>query len=269
MKNFKLIFRIFTAVFIGMVVGGGSVLAEVQRPKVVLSSLEWPPYISARPDPVTGQQGYVHELLIAVMKEAGYDLEILFFPWARAIEMAKSGQVDGSFPHYFKETQQTDWGVLSDPFPGGPLVLYKRKDLHVNFSVDPRLNQAQSLKDLVKYTFGVVRSYANTETFDKMEYLKKEESNTDEANLRKLFNKRIDLAVIDKYVARYLLNQPMLRIFEDDVECMSPVLEEKAFYVNFSKQSKHYPQMVSDFNRAYQKLMQEGKIKAIIDNYGF
>ncbi|MFM8454213.1 MAG: hypothetical protein ACKOAD_04480 [Gammaproteobacteria bacterium] len=50
---------------------------------------------------------------------------------------------------------------------------------------------------------------------------------------------------------------------------MEPALEEKALYVNFSKKSKHYPKVVDDFNAALKKLMAEGKIKAILEDYGF
>ncbi|MFM8455093.1 MAG: substrate-binding periplasmic protein, partial [Gammaproteobacteria bacterium] len=171
-----------------------SVLSWADKPLIKLSTLDWPPYIAEKLDPESGKKGYVYDIIQAVMKEAGYEVQILFFPWARTVSAAKAGETDGYFPEYFVAH---DWCKLSDAFPGGPLGLYKRKDFRIAFSVDPRMNQEQALKDLKQYNFGVVRDYVNTEVFDKANYLKKEESVSDENNLRKLSNRRIDFVVID------------------------------------------------------------------------
>src|SRR5688572_21588603 len=131
--------------------------AAPAKPTVRLASLEWEPYIgSDLPD-----QGYVTELVRAAYADQGVAVEIEFYPWARALHLARTGAVDGLVPEYFNASRETEFR-FSEPFPGGPLVLYKRRGEAIAFSVDPVERQDAALRALGARKFGVVRGYLNT-----------------------------------------------------------------------------------------------------------
>src|SRR5688500_15785549 len=71
--------------------------AAAAEPVVRLASLEWEPYIGPRlPD-----QGYAAALVRAAFADQGMKVEISFYPWARALHLARTGAVDGLMPEYF------------------------------------------------------------------------------------------------------------------------------------------------------------------------
>ena len=154
--------------------------------KIILATLDWEPYIGQD----LKNQGYVAEIIREAYKRSGYEVKIKFTPWARTVNLSKTGQVDGYFPEYFADEVKSH-ALFSDPFQGGPIGFFKRKDNKISF---------QTLQDLKPYKIGVVRDYVNTKEFDDADYLVKEAVNNDLTNLRKLIGRRIDLTIGDKFV---------------------------------------------------------------------
>lgn len=231
--------------------------------KVKLVTLEWEPYIGKS----LKNKGYVHEIVAEAFKRAGIAVEIQFYPWARAVNLAKKGKSDGLFPEYYDETRLNDF-VFSDSFTGGPVGLYKRKDENIFYSVDPRFDQTAALESLKKYYFGVVRGYINTKAFDEASFLKKDMANCDETNLKKLFGGRIDLIFIDQYVAKHIIANKHPH-FKDKLEFMEPALEIKPLYIAFSKKAIGYEKKLKAFNAALKEMKEENMLAAIMAKHGF
>lgn len=91
----------------------GAAAATVQ-----LVSLDWEPYVGER----LPEQGYVPALIRAAYAQQGRSVSIRFYPWARALELARSGQVDGLAPEYYNPSRNAEFEYSAE-FPGGPLVL--------------------------------------------------------------------------------------------------------------------------------------------------
>lgn len=237
--------------------------ALADEKEVKLSTLEWPPYIGES----LQSKGYVHEIVKRAFEKAGYNVKITFYPWARALHTASSGESDGLFPEYYDESRLTDF-VFSDPFPGGPVGFYKRRGDNIKFTVDPRIDPEKALQGLKAYSFGVVRGYINTKAFDEADYLLKDPIVDDDLNLKKLFSKRIDLIFIDKYVASYLITEkyPWMT---DSLEFMEPELEIKKLYVAFSKKSPNYLRQKQDFNKGLKLMNESGEIADLMLHFGF
>ena len=158
---------------------------KAAKPVVRLATLEWEPYIGTRmPD-----QGYTAALVRAAFARQGMDVKIEFYPWARALHLARTGAVDGLMPEYFNPSREAEF-EYSAAFPGGPLVLYKRRGEAIAFATDPVQQQGAALRALKGKRFGVVRGYLNTPVFDAASYLKKEEASDDATNLRTLVYQR-------------------------------------------------------------------------------
>jgi polar amino acid transport system substrate-binding protein len=230
---------------------------------VRLASLAWEPYVG----PELNNNGYVAEIVTEAFKRSGYTTEIVFYPWARAVNMAQFGMTDGVFPEYYDESRKEKF-VYSSPFPGGPVGLYKRKDTVVSYRVDPHLNQTEALQDLKEYRFGVVRGYINTTEFDAAEFLHKEEVSSDELNIKKLYKRRIHFMFIDKFVAAYLIRKKFPE-YEAELEFMEPPLEHKLLFIAFSRQAEGYEEKLAAFNSGLAKIIADGTLNQIMKRHDF
>src|SRR5205085_9119457 len=56
--------------------------------KLVLAATEYPPYYSESLD----KGGPVAELTVAALRRAGYEVELRFMPWARALKWGEQGK---------------------------------------------------------------------------------------------------------------------------------------------------------------------------------
>ena len=221
---------------------------------VSLATLDWEPYIGEK----LADQGYVASIIRQSYKASGYNTSIVFMPWARVVVMARAGIYDGYFPEYFTESLKSDY-LVSEPFPGGPLVFFKRKSESIAF---------KTLSDLKDYKIGVVRGYVNTKEFDEADYLHKEVADNDLTNLRKLVRKRLDLIVADKFVGTHLLKQNMPGKV-DEVEIMTPFLEEKSLHLCISKKVPDAPAKIKAFNEGLKIIKDNGTFAAILQANGF
>jgi ABC-type amino acid transport substrate-binding protein len=231
------------------------------RPVVRLATLDWEPYIG-RDMP---GQGYTAALIRAAFADQGWDVEIEFYPWARALHLARTGALDGLMPEYYNPSRLSDF-KYSAGFPGGPLVLYKRKADRIAFSADPMREPDAALRALKDKRFGVVRGYLNTQEFDAASYLKRDEANDDATNLRKLVYGRIDLAVIDRRVAEHII-RTQYPDYQARIEPMSPALAENPLYIAFSRKAPRNAEALVAFNRGLAAMKKDGRVEALYQRY--
>jgi polar amino acid transport system substrate-binding protein len=199
--------------------------------KVVnLTSLDWPPYSSKS----LAEQGASVAVAKAAFKAMGYDLKVTFFPWSRAVALAKdsSSEYSGYFPEYFSEDTAKDF-IYSDAMGSGPLGFAERKDKPINWSI---------LDDLKAYKIGIVQDYINTSDFDAMvasKALKTSTTTSDTKNLLKLVNGRLDLAVIDENVMKYLFKtDKALAKKVSNAQFNTTLLEDKKLFICFKNNPK-------------------------------
>ena len=202
----------------------------VAEDKVVrLATLEWAPYTSQ----TLKHQGATTEVVRRAFKAMGYELQIMFYPWERAVKMGSDGSydLDGFFPEYYRE-DVNDGVVFSDPVGYGPLGFAERVNRVIDWN---------KLEDLTPYTIGTVQGYANTLEFDERvaeQTLNVSEAMTDVTNLMKLVYGRVDLSVIDQHVFAYLLaTNPELNAVQDQLLFHQTLLEIKSLYVCFNEGS--------------------------------
>ena len=234
---------------------------NAQAKTVRLATLDWEPYIGRTlPD-----QGYTAALVREAYRDQGWKVQIEFYPWARALHLSRIGQVDGLMPEYFNSSRKNEF-IYSFPFPGGPLVLYKRRGDDIAFTTDPATDQERALRALQGKRFGVVRGYLNTPVFDAATYLRKEAANDDATNLRKLVYKRIDLAVIDRRVAEYII-RTQYPAYAGKIEPMAPALADNSLFIAFSLKSPNHGEARAAFNRGLTAMKKDGRIDALYAKY--
>lgn len=194
--------------------------------KVKLTSLDWPPYTSE----ALKEKGASAAVAKAAFAAVGYDLTIEFYPWKRAVYLAKEDAgYDGYFPEYYAEELKQDF-ILSEPMGSGPLGFAELKSNPITWS---------TIDDLKKYRVGVVSGYVNTTEFDDKVakgQLKVSAASDDIKNLLKLASGRSDLAVVDKNVMNFLLaSDASLKASAATLQFNSHLLEDKQLYICFKK----------------------------------
>lgn len=217
------------------------------------SSLDWAPYIG----PDLPNQGYVVDLVKKIYQSTGNEAKINFYPWARSLHLARTGTVHGILPEYYSEERKSHF-VFSDPFPGGPLVLLKLRH-------NP--NKPKNIKELKKFKVGVVRGYVNTKEIDETSFPTKMQVENDWSLIVALFKSRIDFAVIDLNVAKYLIKTKKPKWLKH-ISYVDPVLESKFLYIAFSKKNKNHKKSLELFNKGLKKLKKTGELDDLLDKYG-
>ena len=160
---------------------------------------ELPPYATQeRPD-----DGIALDIVRKAFGHAGMTVSYTFKPWTRSLEEARAGQWDGTA--YWGKNPSRDTGFLiSDNVLTEQWVFLfrQRADGSKHFDWD-------TLADLKGQRIAAVQSYTYTAEFwalQKSGDLKVELAQDDLGNLRRLVAGRVDVAVIERNVACYLMN---------------------------------------------------------------
>lgn len=196
---------------------------------VYLTSVEWPPYTSQQL-PEMGASVAVAKAAFSVM---GYELRVDFYPWQRAVKLAKEdAKYSGYFPEYYAKEIEENF-IFSTPMGHGPLGFVEKKGNPIAWN---------TMQDLTKYTIGVVQGYVNTEEFDAMVAegkIKTDGANSDIINMKKVGAGRMDMAVIDQFVMDYYMKfESDLKDYKDKLQFNKKILEDKNLYICFKKGPK-------------------------------
>lgn len=203
-----------------------SAQVEAQDKVVRIATLDWPPY--------TGKDlpegGATTDVVRAAFDKVGYQVEVEYRPWKRAIDMALKGTDDviAYFPGY--HCQHREGFIGSEPIGNGPLGFAEHVDAPITW------NTLDDITDQ-KLKIGTVLGYANTDAFDAAVgtgYILAIASNDDLTNLKKLVRRRIDAVVIDKMVLEYLkATDASLAGGGDKLQFDETPLEDKTLYLCF------------------------------------
>jgi polar amino acid transport system substrate-binding protein len=221
---------------------------------VSLAVLNWEPYAGEK----LKNFGFGVEIITEAFRRSGYTAIISFMPWIRALKDTEIGKYDAvGFAYYSDQRARTY--TMSGPFSESSLEFCRHKDSSISY---------KTLQDLKSYRIGIVRGYVNTAEFDAANYLTKEETNSEMLNLKKLLNKRVDLILIDKYVARFLIAKNFHNE-QSEFVLIEPPLKIQPLYLMFSKKIKNHDLMCKDFNRGLQQISDDGTINKIMASHGF
>lgn len=231
---------------------------------IILTTLDWQPYIGQD----LKDYGYVYQLVKNIYESKGYKVIIQFYPWARTMKKAYSGEADGYFPEYYNEELTKDF-YFSLPYPGGFAGFYGKKEIQYQFRTQYDMRDFTAL---LPYSIGVVRGYTNTKYFDAANYLKKQETVDDLSNLKKLYYNRVQIIFIDPNVARYLIQTYLIEKYPDFFDktyFLEPELEYKYLYVCINKKVPFAKKKIDDFNQGLLEFQKTGRLKQIVQKGGF
>jgi len=255
----------------GIKTSTGYVFNQNSNKTVKLSTLDWPPYIGRN----LCNKGWVFKFTVALLASKGYQVEIDFLPWARAVRSVELGISDILFPEYYiedsapsdyvKGKRRREVLMLSNEFPGGMIGFLKRKGEADKFK--------GNLNNLKGEAIGVVRGYQNTPEFDAM--MDNDEFNivqaVDDLQLVKLLvAKRVNLIIGDPTVLRFTVNYSDLPAPEkakllNSIEQVQPEIKYNALYFALSTKNKSANSILKDINTGLYEFKNSGETQRIID----
>lgn len=233
------------AVMLGVVL---PLRAETLR---VAVGLNIPPYVIEHE-----KRGIEFDILKEVLAEAGYQMEAVYVPLARTLEMLRQGKVDGTM-----STGLTDLpGCYTDPH-----ITY----WNYAITLQDRGFDIQSEKDLNGLNimaFQNARNYLG-DAFKAMAdanpgYI---EIADQSAQNKALYTNRTDVVVGDRYIFQwYMKDKEVLKFVQPDRELVyHKIFEPSEFPAVFNSR-----EICEAFNLGLKKIRESGRYQQIIDSYG-
>jgi polar amino acid transport system substrate-binding protein len=118
------------------------------------------------------------------------------------------------------------------------------------------------LEKLKGHTIGTVRGYANPLNFEAA-HLQTEEVGNDITNLRKLDKARIDLALVDKALAKHLIKQEWPD-GNNNLVWLEPPVQTMPLFVGISRYNPDFGKILSNFNKGLGDIKRSGEYDKIL-----
>ena len=214
-----------------------------------MAMTEFPPY-TGTDLPGGGTAAWVTR---AVLARQGLEMHLSVRPWARALSETQEGIFDGLI------------GVWRNPDREHALLFPKPLGITNQIGFMARVGTSISVNDLRQLrglTIGVVNGYANPPAVEEAQ-LQLEPAVDDLRNLRKLLIGRIDLALIDKGVARYLLRTQLTSGLAK-LRWLEPAVTEMPLYTALSRRSTEVQARVAQFNVGLERMRQDGELDQVL-----
>ncbi len=227
-----------------------------ERRKVTLATGDWAPYVGEN---IPGQ-GFSSEIIIAAFNEVDVDVELEFFPWARAFELVESGEMFGTYPWSFTEERKATF-AFSVPVATSAENLYYMAG---NPAVPEDFTGFSPISDL---RFGGVDTFSHVDIMEAEGVTVDIASNEVDA-LNKLMNDRIDLMPGNPLVFQDLIKEH----YPDQINAFdflrTPILSTDMGIIV----SKNYPdqeELLQLFAQGMARLRAKGEYDNILIRNGF
>jgi len=203
--------------------------------------------------------GILVDLVTEAYRRAGQPIEIRLMPWARCLEEAKTGAIDGVFSSFKLPEREQFLAFPKEALTTQVISFFVRQDSTLSFD--------GNLGALRTATIGVINGTSYGTTFDtavKDGTLQKvDPTNSAESNIKKLAAGRVDLIPSYNYVALDMAKNLNLL---SQIKEISPPLQSVPSYLAFTK--AHDLKKMSDaFDVALASMRQDGTYDRIVAKY--
>lgn len=223
-----------------------------QRNALPIVFEEYPPYEYV-------EDGQVKGINMDIIREAFKRLGMTPFfeprPWNRGLYQLQTGEIL-ALSSGFKTKER----MLFAYFPEAPLAM----ETNMVISRADRDISVTSLEDLRGMRIGVVRGYAYGTEFDTMRGLHVIEAQSAHQLLLMLLNDRMDVAICNEAVFRYIARKEMAL---DDIRFVYEVSREPLYLMFSREHGARAKQLASDFGRIIKQMKKDGTFAAIESRY--
>jgi len=227
---------------------------SVSAEKVIAAGDPWPPFLN----PEQPSNGLVFEIADSAFKAQGYDLEMKFVPWARALNGVKEADYDVLIATWYTE-ERNEYLLYSEPYLENEIKFIQRLEGSYEY---------QGLSSLAGKNVGVVRGYGYGDEFSNATNFRRADANNLLQNVRKLVAGRIDLTLEDEIVARALLKASAPHLL-GKIKFTKNAFSKKPLHVSSGRKNSRSKKLIGAFNRGIKDIKENGRFDEIMKKYGF
>lgn len=228
-------------------------IAVAQDP-LRLAANVWPPYTDQR----LLNGGLVSDLVQCALHRAGYTTVQTEVPWARALLGLRTGRYDVAISAWYSD-ERSEYAYFSQPYLINQVRLVQRRGRSIRF---------ERLADLYPYRIAVTRDFAYSPEFDNDSGLSKVKVPGFATGARMVQAQRLDLAVEDELVARYLFKGELASI-RDELEFLPRPLSESGLHILVSHRHPEHRQIAEAFDQAIAAMRSDGSYARIFQRHGY
>ncbi|MDE1465013.1 substrate-binding periplasmic protein [Spartinivicinus poritis] len=212
----------------------------------------WPPFLS----PDLPGQGVALEIVTEAFKREGYELDMNFVPWARAIDGVKKASYDVLVGTWWTE-ERTKFLHYSDSYLENRIKFIKRKGDDFEFN---------GLASLDGKKVGIIRGYGYGDEFLNAANFTRPETSDLIKNLKKLVAKRIDITLEDEIVAKALIADKEPKLIEQ-IEFTNNALSINKLHVSSGLKNKKHKAIIDAFNKGLKAIKEDGTFDKILQKH--
>lgn len=222
---------------------GGAAAAEIWR---IACDDNFPPYNFVDNDRVVGLDA---EIVAAMVKQAGAEVDFEPQPWSRVQDMLERGEVDAAFQFVGRPDRFEKYFMIG-PHRMGHTVFAARSGRDI---------PVQDVNALRGYRIGAIRGYTYGPAFDNAAGLTKDTTAGDNLQLvRMLAAGRVDLIIGDREALTHFARQAGLHA---QMQVLQPVLSEVPRYIAVPRSK---PAIAARLDTALADLRRNGGLAAIL-----
>ncbi len=224
------------------------------EPTVKIATGEWPPFMSKN----LTNYGFITHIVTESFAMEGVKAEYLFYPWARAMQNVKRGEVNASSAWYCSKEREQSF-LFSDP-------LFLEQQVFFHLADNPF--DWKTIDDLKGKRIGATIGYFYGEDFKKGEDSKLyevERVSSDEINFKKLLAGRIDAALASLFVGNDILKKNFSPKDISKITSHSQPIHNGPLHLIFPK-TTNGKKWLTVFNKGLGKMKAGGRIDTISDN---
>ncbi|WP_227421927.1 substrate-binding periplasmic protein [Pacificispira spongiicola] len=227
--------------------------AAEPRP-VTIATLDFPPYVSNR----LPNKGWAWEVARTVLRQQGYEPNLLIMPWIRALKFAEEGEVDALFMAN-KTPEREKWAVFSDPIGEEVSVAFKLRDRQFGI---------RDLSDLATHTVVALRG---SNAFDVLRRGGVEAVPVSEMlnGFQMVLQGRADMFVTDRFAGRAFLRQHFTDDLVNRINIEQHLVDVNRLHLAISKKVPDHMDILTAFNNGLAQARQNGLYDRIQKSHGF
>lgn len=220
-----------------------------------LSDKDYPPFYFVEGGRM---RGAAVEIAQAVAGSLGHDLRFERFPWGRIQRNLGTGRID-TLILYFKTPERERDAVYTD-------ISHIRESSSLFVRAEDDLRFDGDHRSLAGKRFGNVRGYSHGKAYDHDETLRKFNAGDEEALIRLVVHRRIDIGVGNK--PAILFHAQRLGLV-DRIRFLDPVVDDAPNYFAFSRKRPDAADLARSFSDAVRAFMATEDYARTLQRYGF
>lgn len=222
---------------------------EPEDKTIYIAASFYPPYT----EETLLNGGFTLDICRAALKHAGYEVEVIFRPWKRALGETAEGRWD-ALAVAFYSPQRAETMHFSAPIWVAEGAFAAHKD---------RIHPVATIEDYRDLRIGVEVGAAFQIMMDDRG-IQTEAVRQIKQNIQKLLINRLDLMLSAKAYTQYVLNTEFPAEVREQIVLLNPSFNQSDLHLLFSKQRPDYKALTEQFNHGLRIIRENGEFEAIL-----